>query len=1041
MSTSSVHRLKDRGGATTKSMKPLTPFPEKASRLQKSSSGKENPPQRCASLPRASSVTRTKPMMVSMPRMDKASGFRGGVKGDGNEALARIDKATGMRGGVKREDNEACINKASGMRGGVNEARARWSASSVVSRGRSCSPSEYTRVLSDIKKGGSRISIHRVVGEKKGVFDRLSVSKKSSESGKWGSEKFDKNGALVHGLKSLENKKLGSRVVGNGEGSSLGFSHIEINLNEGIDSGDKGRVLEQLKVRNCVEKRVNLLGLEESRLSVDVDSRDKNCVPRSTEMKSGDESTLNGNGELSEQSGTFAEAKMRYSVGNIVESLKSKELIGNNHGDLTEKNDVFEDVKVITNSEKSDKLTSKGSRLVGRSSGLKEKAVIGEGKDSNLSVKRYPSKLHEKLAFLEGKVKKIASDIKQTKEMLDLNNPDASKVILSDIQEKISGIEKAMGNVISVGNANVGVMKDDGKVTESTKQEEMQVGDGKRSVKGLSVQELEARLFPHQKFLKDRTSLNPSLEMSQIDESRENGSTRNQKQQDKATSIEPIALEILESLKSEQSGIPIEYKNEDTESSEGAAHGKNSASLIACQNNFDFLLTANEKLEEFDEQEITSRMVIDEDNENSCAYMLKEIGHKISTGGWFVSEGEAVLLAHNDGSCSYYDITNCEAKAEYKPPAGISPNMWRDCWIVRAPSADGCAGRYVVAASAGNSLEAGFCSWDFYLKDVRAVHVEDGTTNVRTALADLPNNTMRRRNTLSSIMSPEHQQWFYRPCGPLIVSTASCQRSVKVYDIRDGEHVMRWELQKPVATMEYSSPLQWRNKGKVVVAESETISLYDVSSLSPQPLLSVSSSNRKITALHVNNTDAELGGGVRQRVSSSEVEGNDGVFCTADSINVLDFRQPSGIGLKIPRVGVDVQSTFSRGDSVLLGCTSLKSAGKKQFSSQIQQFSLRKQGLSSAYVLPDSNAHPHYKAITQVWGNSNLVMGVCGLGLCVYDSSKDEVLPPYTMDSSQMNNVKEVIGPDDLYYPSFDYMASQVLLISRDRPALWRYLS
>ncbi|KAL2326395.1 hypothetical protein Fmac_025453 [Flemingia macrophylla] len=33
--------------------------------------------------------------------------------------------------------------------------------------------------------------------------------------------------------------------------------------------------------------------------------------------------------------------------------------------------------------------------------------------------------------------------------MLDLNNPDASKVILSDIQEKIFGIEKAMSTFLS----------------------------------------------------------------------------------------------------------------------------------------------------------------------------------------------------------------------------------------------------------------------------------------------------------------------------------------------------------------------------------------------------------------------------------------------------------------------------------------------------------------------------------------------------------------------------------------------------------------
>lgn len=203
----------------------------------------------------------------------------------------------------------------------------------------------------------------------------------------------------------------------------------------------------------------------------------------------------------------------------------------------------------------------------------------------------------------------------------------------------------------------------------------------------------------------------------------------------------------------------------------------------------------------------------------------------------------------------------------YNPSDGISPNTWRDCWVVRAPGADGCSGRYVVAASAGNTLESGFCSWDFYTKDIKALHIEDGSSRVsRTALAPLPNNTSHARNTLACSLIPETQQWWYRPCGPLIASTASFQRVVKVFDIRDGEQIMRWELQNPVSALDYSSPLQWRNRGKLVVAEAEAISVWDVNSLHPEAQLTISSSGRKISVFHINNTDAEVGGGVRQRL-------------------------------------------------------------------------------------------------------------------------------------------------------------------------------
>jgi hypothetical protein len=176
------------------------------------------------------------------------------------------------------------------------------------------------------------------------------------------------------------------------------------------------------------------------------------------------------------------------------------------------------------------------------------------------------------------------------------------------------------------------------------------------------------------------------------------------------------------------------------------------------------------------------------------------------------------------------------------------------------------------------------------------------------------------------------------------------------------------------------------------------------------------------------------------RATSAEAEGNDGVFCTPDSINVLDFRNPSGIGLKIPKIGVSVQSVFTRGDSIYIGCANTRLAGKKHPCSQVQHFSLRKQRLVNTYSLPESNAHSHHSAITQVWGNSKLVMGVCGLGLFAFDALKDDALQSFTGDISSTQKVKDVIGPDDLYSPSFDYLASCALLISRDRPALWKHL-
>ncbi|XP_010435151.1 PREDICTED: uncharacterized protein LOC104719018 [Camelina sativa] len=651
-----------------------------------------------------------------------------------------------------------------------------------------------------------------------------------------------------------------------------------------------------------------------------------------------------------------------------------------------------------------------------------------EGTSSNNSSSKYPSKLHEKLAFLEGKVKKIASNIKKTKDMLDLNNPNSSKVIISDIHHKITGIEKSMSRVIDGPEKN--------KTTQLTKP--------KASVRGLNNDQLEDRLFPHQRLLRNRTHSKTSSHVSTGHDSVDPNKAVNVEEKPSAPVEEnAIALEFLASLDKENvtslsdqnapENLEVQEMDREEPSKENdASKGGNLTS------NLTEILRAKEALEEIDDEQNREEMELEEIDDGG-KHQLNNIASKTSTGGWFVSEGEAVILAHDDGSCSYYDVANSEVKAVYSPPDGISPNTWRDCWVVRAPGADGCSGRYVIAASAGNTLESGFCSWDFYTKDIKAFHIEDGSSRVsRTALAPLPNNRSHGRNTPACAVVPETQQWWYRPCGPLIASTASFQSVVKVFDIRDGVQIMRWGLQKPVSGLDYSSPLQWRNRGKLVIAETAAISVWDVNSLHPEAQHTISYSGKKISAFHINNTDAEVGGGVRQRVSSLDAEGNDGVFCTSDSINILDFRNPSGIGAKIPKVGVDAQCVSSRGDSVFLGCTNQKSTVKKHMasSSQVQQFSIRKQRLVSTYSLPDSNSHPQHSAITQVWGNSNFVMATSGMGLFVFDTAKEETLQqPLTSDYGSLQ-----IGPNDMYCPSFDYSGCRVLLISRDRPALWRYL-
>ncbi|KAH9626453.1 hypothetical protein KSS87_004954 [Heliosperma pusillum] len=982
MSTQSVRRLKERGGSGGKvaasiPSKTLIPVSENPSLFAsgRKSIGKENPNPNPNSNPNPRSISR-----VSGPTQKPVT--RPMVKMSGVENRSRSQP-----------------------------------------RGRSASPSDFTRVLSDMRKtrvasgnnfgrsevsnGGSRVlektglrGFNPKAGERSGVRDQSVIKERKFGSlGMNLSDEFRKEGNLcVNLVKQIANEaKIGSerRVLASNKGGSI----MGMNLSNEFKKED--------------DLCLNLV------------------KEIASEARFGSERRVVGNSK----------------GGSCIDGRAQK-------GITLDENIVSKDSsRVGVSSER------RGLELTGKGSGVKIASIVqNEEGSSGRVASKSASRLHEKLAYLEGKVKRIACDIKKTKEMLDMNNTDASKVILSDIQEKISGIEKAVGSVIADSNTHVtgtgsGVSGsfNNGEVIDSLCQtllaeKKIELTDSeKMSVKGLNRQELEARLFPHHKLLRNRSlstvsgnSVLESNSVSNLIEKSLNHIEDNSIQQQFLASLNNAQAEVICTKHGEV--IMIDDVRETEEPQSSTAQG--SYDTLSGMQSSEVDLEAHERIDEFYEQENKPAMVVEDEMEEDSVSQLVQIGRKTSTAGWFVSEGEAVLLAHDDGSCSFHDIVNSEEKAEYIPPPELSQNIWRDCWIVRALGSESCSAKYVVAASAGSTMESGFCAWDFYSKDVRAFHIEDNTSIARVPLSPLPDNITRKRNPLSGLRSNENRQWWYRPSGPLIVSTASCQNTVKVFDIRDGQQLMKWNVQKPVLSMDYSSPLQWRNREKVVVAEAEGgISLWDVSSLNSQALSSVSSSGRRISALHVNNTDAELGGGVRQRTSSSEAEGNDGVFCTSDSINIIDFRQPSGIGLKIPKIGVNVQSISSRGDSVFLGCNSVISASRKQVNSQVLQFSVRKQKIVNTYNLPESNAHSHHRALTQVWGNSDWVMAVSGQGLFVFNAQKDDELPAFVSNYNGPQNVREIIGPDDMYSPSFDYHSSQTLLISRDRPAMWRQLS
>jgi hypothetical protein len=239
---------------------------------------------------------------------------------------------------------------------------------------------------------------------------------------------------------------------------------------------------------------------------------------------------------------------------------------------------------------------------------------------------KYPSKLHEKLAMLEGRVLKIATEIKRTKEILDDSNPDESRLILSEIQNKITSVEKAVDHVITDG------CRSDAEKTLVTAQ-----GAPRFSPKGLNCEELESRFFPHQKLIKNNVLKNTAA-INQIDE-------------------KSIEVEFLASLSGTKSAV---CGTTGAGSKVSSSQESGSNAVVSGFGEEEIELCADEKIEDFDSQESTQVPLVQEETREASSDELRPIGSKCVAGGWFVAEGEAVLLARTDGTCLYYDTVNCE---------------------------------------------------------------------------------------------------------------------------------------------------------------------------------------------------------------------------------------------------------------------------------------------------------------------------------------------------------------------------------------------
>jgi hypothetical protein len=175
------------------------------------------------------------------------------------------------------------------------------------------------------------------------------------------------------------------------------------------------------------------------------------------------------------------------------------------------------------------------------------------------------------------------------------------------------------------------------------------------------------------------------------------------------------------------------------------------------------------------------------------------------------------------------------------------------------------------------------------------------------------------------------------------------------------------------------------------------------------------------------------------RLSSSD-QHNDGVLCTNEAVNVLDFRVPAGIAMKIPTFGEQVHSVFTNGDMVLAGTGNVKIKAQTEVlrggtenvkpsvttqCCKVNQWSIREGKPMNVYALPEGEGKTSHAAINQVWGDARSVMALNEHGL-------------YIFNADQGMELQDVICADNSALQTFDYANSRLLLVSRDRPPLWR---
>jgi hypothetical protein len=324
-------------------------------------------------------------------------------------------------------------------------------------------------------------------------------------------------------------------------------------------------------------------------------------------------------------------------------SLDSLKMEGYGGKPLLSKNDLPQFGRFSTGSS----VISSSSRLKTGPESMQSRQDVFNNQEGTGNELDLSNLLQRRLSLLEEKVNWISAELRKTKTILSRGDCSNTMSFLSDIQEKICSIERSMASQQrdDVASLHDVVMEDEFQMVHMEEKSRCSLGCNEPNIRvrdGLPenhkdiseqskhVEQHDSEVIKHNSEYAHLQAIDPGHLESSTQSALSNGNVESNVLNSKTLSsrefvrkLPPLTIEDSNDCLDYDASLPIDKFHENMENVEPGFE-----QYIEC----------------------------DAGSPND----LHPIGDKVAVAGCYVSDGDAILLAHDDGCCSYIDIANME---------------------------------------------------------------------------------------------------------------------------------------------------------------------------------------------------------------------------------------------------------------------------------------------------------------------------------------------------------------------------------------------